>query len=383
MPTSPKILTVYYKHKPGGFCKRLRMQIEAYLEKGWHVHYVAVEPFPYSHPHLVPHLLPGSPRNHDSLPFWIYFFLVSPWYVLWVGLKEQVDFLSAVSPLYALLSTPAKWFTRVPMQTLLLSKPRFNTDCRDTYRSLSHIETWMEKRGLKFSDHLLANSQGSKTEWVKHYGKEFEKIKVLPNNVILSPFRKNEKREKLVREFSLNPDAFVIATASVLEPHKNLDFLLKTFAELNHPKTILLIIGDGVQLPELQRLAERLAVDGRTIFTGWREDVLDLIQGSDLYVFPSLREGMSESLLEAMTCGVPCLVSAIPENMEVARNPEQHFSPNHPGDLAKKIDRLIEDGKYRDSLLQTTREDIKRFVFDWEGKIQKEAEDLLNRFDKK
>ena len=108
MPKPVKILTVYYKHKLGGFCKRLRMKIEAYLEKGWEVHYVSVEPFPYSHENLIPHILPTPMHQHDTVFFWIYFFTVSPWYVLWVAMKNRVDLISIFSTLYALIAGPAK-----------------------------------------------------------------------------------------------------------------------------------------------------------------------------------------------------------------------------------------------------------------------------------
>ncbi len=62
---------------------------------------------------------------------------------------------------------------------------------------------------------------------------------------------------------------------------------------------------------------------------------------------------------------MPCLVSAIPENMEVIRNPEQHFNPYQTHELFQKINRCIEDGSYYDDLLKHTEADGRRYVFDW------------------
>jgi len=108
-----------------------------------------------------------------------------------------------------------------------------------------------------------------------------------------------------------------------------------------------------------------LGIADKVIFTGWRENARELVQGSDLFVFPSLREGMSESLLEATNCKIPCLVSAIPENMEVIRNPEQHFNPHQTNELIQKINRCIEDETYYGNLLKKTEADGNRYIFNW------------------
>jgi glycosyltransferase involved in cell wall biosynthesis len=136
-----------------------------------------------------------------------------------------------------------------------------------------------------------------------------------------------------------------------------------------------MLIGGGEQLPHLEKEAEVWGVTNRVIFTGWRDNARELVQGSDLFVFPSLWEGMSESLLEATTCKVPCLVSDIPENTEVIRNPEQHFNPSKQDELILKLNRCIEEKVYYEELLRQTEADGARFKFDWEkeliGKISK------------
>ena len=265
------------------------------------------------------------------------------------------------------------------MLTLILSKPKFNTGCRKEFRLFMSIESLMEKLGLMWSDTLLANSKASRKEWVKQYGKSMERIRVLPNNITSPSFDKPKKRKDLLQEFSLEADRFLIATASILEPHKNLECLLNAFSAVSNLKATLFILGEGALKDSLKRLADTLGIGQRIIFTGWREDVRELLQGMDLFIFPSLREGMSESLLEATTCQLPCLVSSIPENMEVIRNPEQHFPPEQPQILAQKITRLMKDPEYYEALLQSTQLDRDRFVFDWEGEITLETEELLKQ----
>ena len=375
-----KILTIYYKHKPGGFCKRLRMKIHAYLDRGWVVHYVAVEPFPYSHPNLITHILPTPMRNHDSIPFWIYFFFAAPFYLARVGMINKVHLISVFSPLYALISVPAKWFLKVPMITFVRFPPHRNAEFSFQESGMvTRLKTILDKIGLAFSDRVLATSNAVREAILKRHSRSRKKIGVLYNHLENIQTDRNLQKERLTKEFSLTGDPFIIATSGVLHKRKNQDFLLRALAEAETPRAVLIIVGDGDQKEILKKLAEELGVAEQTIFTGWREDVMEIIQGADLFAYSSFKEGLSNSLLEAVAVGIPCLVSDTPENREVISNPEQHFSADQPLELAKKFNQAIDDREYYDGLVKSTLEDRKRFVFDWNAEIIREAEGLLNR----
>lgn len=365
MASKPKVLTIYYKHRRGGFCKRFRLKIEAYLEAGWQVHYIAVEPFPYPHEDLIPHILPCPIKKHSGLLFWAWFFTTAPLFAMILGLRHKFHLISAATPVYAWISGPVKWLRKSPMVTLLWTKPQFSTDAHGDYRSLNKLEYVLERWGVQWSDRMVANSEACRRAWIERYRINPEKIAVLANHVEAPSFNKEEQRQQLIRKFKLAEDAFIIANTSIFEAHKNLEFLIAAFSHVKFSKAVLLLIGAGEQLSHLKKVARALEVWDRVIFTGWREDARELLEGSNLFVFPSLREGMSESLLEATACKVPCLVSAIPENMEVIRNPEQHFSPHETGKLIEKMDRCIQDKDFYNDLLEQTEADGRRYVFDW------------------
>jgi len=170
-----------------------------------------------------------------------------------------------------------------------------------------------------------------------------------------------------------------VVTTGLLIPRKNLHCLLKAFAKVELNKVVLIVIGEGPLLHSLQTLAKQLELKEKVIFTGWREDVLDFLPGCDLFVFPSHLEGLSNSILEAMACGLPCLVSDVSENREIISRPEQHFPPNDPGVLAEKINQLMHDPEYYRKLCEATNEDKKRFVFDWNKKIIEKAEEVIKK----
>lgn len=372
------VLTIYYKHRRGGFCKRFRLKVEAYLKAGWQVHYIAVEPYPYTDENLIPHILPCPFQKHSGLFFWAWFFTITPLYSLALGLRHKFHLISAATPVYAWISGPLKWLRRIPMVTLLWTKPQFTTDCHEDYQSLNKLENILERWGIRWSDWMIANSEACQTAWIERYKLDIEKIEVYPNHVEAPLFKKEEQRQKLIGDLKLAEEAFIIVNTSIFEPHKNLEFLIAAFSHVDSEQAILVLIGAGDQRSHLKKVARALGIAERVIFTGWRDDARELLQGSDLFVFPSLREGMSESLLEATTCKMPCLVSAIPENMEVIRNPEQHFSPHETNELIQKINRCIKDKNHYDDLLRQTETDGNRYVFDWEKGWVEQIQSIMN-----
>ena len=84
----------------------------------------------------------------------------------------------------------------------------------------------------------------------------------------------------------------------------------------------IVIAGDGPAQEQLERLAGNLGVTDRVRFIGFREDVADLLAACDLVVLPSLREGLSISLLEAMAAGKPIIATNIGSQREVASHAE-------------------------------------------------------------
>lgn len=375
MKPPEKILTIYYKFKPDGFCKRFRLMIEAYLDKGCEVHYIAVEPYPIEHENLIPHIMPTPMKSRESFAFWSYFFAIAPWHLLWVSIRHRVELISVGSPLYACLSGFAKLVTRVPLITFIFITPNSVARWRFSFNFYERIETFMETLGLKWSDLLLANSWGAQSAWNKVYPNI--QIEVFPNNVEEQPFDKQEQRKKILNEFSLSEDRFLISHSGVLLKRKNHDCLIQAMAQLKGSRAVLFIIGQGLRMEELQTMAETLGIADQIIFTGYRKDVTALVQGTDLFAFPSYAEGMAESLLEATTCQLPCLVSSIPENTDVLPDTEQHFPADQPAVLAQKIERSMNDKEYYQRLLAATQKEKHRFIFDWRGRFYEKVLSFL------
>ena len=122
-----------------------------------------------------------------------------------------------------------------------------------------------------------------------------------------SPEIDNEMR----RQLGISKDALVIGHVGRFDAVKNHTFLVDCFLQLKkqQDRAVLLLVGDGRLRQEIQEKAKACGIADSVIFTGLRSDVPELMQAMDVFVFPSLYEGIPLTLIEAQAAGLPCLVS--------------------------------------------------------------------------
>lgn len=134
---------------------------------------------------------------------------------------------------------------------------------------------------------------------------------VVNNAIDLAKFSFNEcTRNKIRKELKLD-GMFVVGHVGRLHPAKNHDFLLEIFKVL-HDKvnnSILLIVGDGELRSDIQEKIELLKLTQSVILTGNRTDVPELLMAMDVFVLPSLWEGLPLTIVEAQASGLPCFIS--------------------------------------------------------------------------
>jgi glycosyltransferase involved in cell wall biosynthesis len=356
----------------------LQMKINAYLKHGWKVHYIAVELFPYKHPNLTPHILPTPFKNHNTLFFWIYFFTLAPWFTAWVAYKEKIQLLSIFSLTYACLSVPAKLITGAPLLTFIRTMKEKKEFSYRQSGIIQKAENIMAQAGLNWSDSIVVNAKSIQDECMQ-ITKSSEKFDIIPNHISPISISREEKRKNLIGEFGLNNEDFIISTSGLLMPGKNISCLLRAMGILKNPEVYVLIIGEGPERKCLEKLAKDLRLKRNILFAGWHESPQDLIAGTNLFVFPSLHEGLPNSVLEALACDVPCLVSDIEGNREILSNSDALFPATKPEVLAGKIRDLLESPEKYKTLLKGNQIDKKRFIFDWNKKIIEKAEEVMSR----
>lgn len=142
------------------------------------------------------------------------------------------------------------------------------------------------------------------------YGKG--NFSVLRNAINVDRFRFNSvKRVQIRHEWNIKDEEFVIGHVGKYVEAKNHVFLIKLFGiyHTSHPQSKLMLVGDGELRADIEQAIQDNNVKDCVVLTGLRQDIPDLLQVFDVFVFPSIYEGMPLSVVEAQASGLPCLVS--------------------------------------------------------------------------
>jgi glycosyltransferase involved in cell wall biosynthesis len=368
------IVSMFYKHKEGGFNKRLYRMYRALVRAGHEVHYLACEPFPIEHDHIHYHRLRVPFAGDENLLFWLLFCIIAPIRALSVARRVRAERVAVFGASYALFTC----LPRVLFGCRLLTFLRADSVVlyRNEKRSLQIrcCNYVLEYLGLFMADRIWTNIGMVRTNIIKRYRLTPEKVGIIYNNIDAINEPDDRHRAMVRKTLGLDTTAFVIATSGIFYKRKNIGFLIKAFHEAALiPRAVLLVIGDDVgqanERRQLERLVRDLGIDRQVIFTGWRKDSPALIGASDLFVLPTLHEGFPNSLLDAMAVGCPCLGSRIQEIVEVLEDDDLLFSLDSQDELAQKLHRAAEDPAYVAHLARLTRERARKFCFDWDASI--------------
>lgn len=164
----------------------------------------------------------------------------------------------------------------------------------------------------------VAVSQHVATRLRERFGVPGGRIRVIPNAIAMTapPARDEHLRESLTG----GTDAPLVLSTARLDPQKGLQHLIAAAADV--PDAIFVIAGTGPEREALEALAHSHGVAERVRFLGHRQDVADLLAACDLFVLPSLYEGLPLAVLEAMAAGVPVVATDVGGTNEVVLDGE-------------------------------------------------------------
>ena len=188
----------------------------------------------------------------------------------------------------------------------------------------------------------------------------------IPSGVDLPRARAAAQRAPRVRSaLGIPADAPLVGAASRLAPVKGIAYLVAAMPDvrLQCPNAHLILAGDGEERAGLEAQAAALGVASRVHFLGYREDVDAVIAALDVFVLPSLNEGMGRVLVAAMALGVPLVatrVGGVPDVLEDGRQ-GLLVPPADPAALAKSIAAILGDGMRAASMGALGRARAERF----------------------
>lgn len=159
--------------------------------------------------------------------------------------------------------------------------------------------------------------RGDLVQWV---GLRADDIEVLYNGVDLDRFAVRRDRQALRAAHGLETEGLVVGSVGRLVALKNYALLLHAVACAELAGLTVVLVGDGPERPALEGLAATLGIAHRVRFLGQRADIAELLATFDVFVLPSVSEGLSNTLLEAMAAGVAVLVSDVGGNPEIVHD---------------------------------------------------------------
>ena len=252
-----------------------------------------------------------------------------------------------------ILGRLAAWMARVP---IIIHTPHGHVFYGHFGSLLSRIFLHIEKLLGKITHHQIALTHQECNDYLRLAVSQPTNTSVIHSGVDVHRFIEGAKqRKKKRKELGVPPDSLVIGYVGWLVSIKGVTYLISAMARVveQHPESILVLAGKGDdkgdEETKLRERVEGLGLEDRVRFLGWRADVDEIMGSFDIFVLPSLNEGMGRVLVEAMASGLPIVASrvgGIPDLVKDGRN-GLLVPPKDASALEKAICDLLADKKKR------------------------------------
>lgn len=214
----------------------------------------------------------------------------------------------------------------------------------------------LEKLASRITEKIVALTNREKKDHILFKIAEEDKFSVIYSGIELNILKESSSEEKqnLKKELGIPENSLIVGTAGRLVPVKGPEFLVKASKYIisKYPDTYFMFTGDGPLEQDLKRKALEMGISDNIIFLGWRDDLAKIISIYDIFVLPSLNEGMGRVLVEAMALGKSIVASNVGGIPDLIVHGKNGFlvPPKNPKELAKYIQVLLEDKDKREKM---------------------------------
>lgn len=230
------------------------------------------------------------------------------------------------------------------------------------------IRNWLvyypiEKCLARYTDTLITiNKEDYERAKSKFKAKRVEYIPGV--GIDLDKFNAVEIDRALKRsQLGLPEDAFVVLSVGELNKNKNHEVIIKAIGKIDNPKIHYIICGQGQLDGHLRNLSKELGIENQVHLLGFKNDIPEICKCSDLFAFPSYREGLGMAALEAMACGLPLITSNVHGIVDYSIEGENGYncSPNDIDSFSKYIKTIYTDIDKRNQMAANNIEAVKKF----------------------
>lgn len=195
--------------------------------------------------------------------------------------------------------------------------------------------------------------------------------KKLGKNIVYSPgvgidvdkVKKIDKKADKRQMLGIREKDILVLSVGELNQNKNHETIVRALKQLNRTDVHYVICGQGDKKEELERMAKQFGMEERLHLLGFRTDALEWMKVADLFAFPSYREGLPVSLMEAMAAGLPVVCSKIRGNVDLIKDGEGGYmcEPMDVASFAENLSRLIKDAEQRKCMGEKNQITVQQF----------------------
>lgn len=282
------------------------------------------------------------------------------WRLYWLLRKERFQVIETLTHYSNIIGIIVAWLAEVPVRISsqhgrLVDYPKW----------FLHIDAWLVNSSLV--DKMIAVSEQTRHFCLEIEGMSSHKVLTIPNGIDLNEFNKQQwtlqELETLRTSLGISPNITILITVGRLHPVKGHIYLIQVIAEIQKVRNdfVCLFVGDGELHAQIAQQIYQQGVEKHVRLLGVRADIPQLLAISDMFVLPSLHEGMPMVLLEAMAAQLPVIATAVDGTNELVVDGETGLlvPPADPMALSQAILTLLNDPDRRHQMGQKGYERVR------------------------
>ena len=213
-------------------------------------------------------------------------------------------------------------------------------------------------------DQVVTVTETLRTQVISRLKIDPDRVTTIHNGIAVNDYYMPGSRLACRESLGIAADDIVVSYIGRLVEGKGLDCLLQAAMQVltGNERFVFLVVGMGSLRASLQSLADELGIGSQVIFTGYREDIPEILSATDLLVLPSLSEGLPLSLMEAMAAGKPVVATAVGGIGELIEPNVTGIlvAPRSAAALVEAICRLLDNSRHREEMGTRAREYVSR-----------------------
>ena len=251
-------------------------------------------------------------------------------------------------------SSTDSWLAALAAASLKDPPPLIRTRHISAPVSRNAATRWLYCRAAR---HIVTTGEALRQQLIEANGFDPAHITSVPTGIDLSCFVPGDKRRARA-QLGLPLDAPVIGIVATLRDWKGHRYLIDAFARMAASNALLVIVGDGPQLPQIKAQINAVAISEQIRMPGNQENVTPWLQAMDVFVLPSYaNEGVPQALLQAMACGLAVITTPVGSILEAVTQEQTGLivEPRQAEPLRLAIERLLHDEALRTRLGEAAR----------------------------